>query len=481
VWHTGPAGGKDGTRADGRCGLLRRCRRRDNWGCGPRDRQGRWRGSPVRLPGTRGACSSMRSRMCSVRFRGDPLGTWAYAHTVPVPSGARVGSKFVACTTRMNGRSGWTPRYDSVSARSMASRVPSRCTVPARRRLGSSQGMGPCVAASTLKTPGARTKPVARLRYAAERSSAAIRANWLGVTSSSVRSRGGSSASEVTSLPVSNTTPRLRAYAARAAVSVPLPPRATGQPARVGGGHQKPSERRRQWTGERKEGVGGAAREQCSGRLAPEAPSRHGGRHQGTKPEAGERDGMTGEAGDRSEDGVLQLCPVPHERLHHRSVGGPVRPELFHRGVEVARQKGCRSRGKGMGDRNVGLGPGQAVVGEGEGSEIRRQHRHRVRGGTHVMADAGNRELHRAGAAADLLGAFDDEHGAPGVGQGGGGGETIRPCPDDDGVIAFHHRHCGRLADGFRAHPGRTFDECRTVRETYLTIRCACEILHSVR
>ena len=43
------------------------------------------------------------------------------------------------------------------------------------------------------------------------------------------------------------------------------------------------------------------------------------------------------------------------------------------------------------------------------------------------------------GRAARVVAALEDEHGAPGPGEQGGGDEPVVAAPDDDGVVAMCH------------------------------------------
>ncbi len=111
--------------------------RRDN----TRDR------SPART-----ARSARRWRRC-----GPPCsrsGTWQYAQTVCLPAGARVGSKRLCCASSTNGRAGNPPPATSRSPAATSSRLPPRCTVPARRHASASPGDGSVQRVIHLEDPG---------------------------------------------------------------------------------------------------------------------------------------------------------------------------------------------------------------------------------------------------------------------------------------------------------------------------------------
>jgi len=60
--------------------------------------------------------------------------------------------------------------------------------------------------------------------------------------------------------------------------------------------------------------------------------------------------------------------------------------------------------------------------------------RERVDGGADIVPKTRQRELGRAGPAADRVTRFDDEDRASGLGQRDRGGEAVRPSADDDRV-----------------------------------------------
>src|SRR5205085_2763790 len=66
----------------------------------------------------------------------------------------RPGSAKYCCPTRTNGRAGIPPRWVVRSAAATCSKVPPRCTVPARRQSSYFQGTPPCTAKSTLNAAG---------------------------------------------------------------------------------------------------------------------------------------------------------------------------------------------------------------------------------------------------------------------------------------------------------------------------------------
>jgi len=71
---------------------------------------------------------------------------------------------------------------------------------------------------------------------------------------------------------------------------------------------------------------------------------------------------------------------------------------------------------------------------EVEAVEERRRGGERMDGGADVVAEAGERQLGGACAAADGVARLDDEDRASSLGERYRGGKAVRPRADDDGV-----------------------------------------------
>src|SRR6185312_17271492 len=104
-----------------------------------------------RKPGAkRSTCLSILSDTS----RDEPFGTWQYAQAMCFPAGARVGSNKVGWASKTNGWSAISPFHGARSDAAISSKVPPRCTVPARAQASAFHGIGVFKAQSTLQTPG---------------------------------------------------------------------------------------------------------------------------------------------------------------------------------------------------------------------------------------------------------------------------------------------------------------------------------------
>ena len=97
-----------------------------------------------------GAKRSTCAVMSSVGSRSEPFGTWMYAQSTALPSGALVGSKSEGWTASTYGRSDTWPTATAFSLFHTSSLVPATCTVGALRTCSFAHGTGPSSAKSTF-------------------------------------------------------------------------------------------------------------------------------------------------------------------------------------------------------------------------------------------------------------------------------------------------------------------------------------------
>src|ERR1019366_10291204 len=89
-----------------------------------------------------------------------------------------------------------------------------------------------------------------------------------------------------------------------------------------------------------------------------------------------------------------------------------------------------------MSDRGRRVDPLQAEIAEGERTEEGRRHAQWVDGRADIVDEAGERQLGRAGTAADGVFRLEDRDATAGAGERDGGGETVGAGSHDDARAA---------------------------------------------
>jgi len=158
------------------------------------------------------------------------------------------------------------------------------------------------------------------------------------------------------------------------------------------------------------------------------------GGHDAERAEARREQRVARRPGLRREHELREAVPLARERPDQRAVGAGVGAERLRGLLEraVQRHRGAAvERVRSLDWRLEQLEP---VFVQRQAGEERRAERERVNRRADVVVKAGDRQLGRAGAAADRLGALDHVDGAPAARQLDRGGQAVGPGAYDDRV-----------------------------------------------
>src|SRR6478752_977807 len=369
-----------------------------------------------------GANRSIWAMIASVASPENPFGTWAYVHTGCTLPTERCGSARYCCPTNTNGRSGMRPAWISRSVAASSVKLPTTCTVPARRAAGLIHGTPPSTAKSTLKAPGPclnRRKAPAIRRG---RRSPRMRATASGARSNIVTSAGGNCEAVSIRVPVSILPPRSESSAANALVIDCEPPAATGHPWRCHGVVQRPK------------GVRRNASEQCPSFRAAKPPGQGGCGQCGGGAEAGQRQRMMRHPQQRTHDVLGQRIETGRRLAEQAAPPGTIGAQPVGRGLDRAVQHARATPVERVDAVNFRQAPRQAVTIETQAGEELRADGHRMDRRAVVVQQAGNDRLAAARATPDFVGGLQNGDLEAGLGEGDPGGQAVRPGPHDDRV-----------------------------------------------
>ena len=205
---------------------------------------------------------------------------------------------------------------------------------------------------------------------------------------------------------------------------------------RMGVGREDQPERGTQRAIEAEHRVGGDPGEQGPRRVVTEPrPGQALGRSQGRQPEPGQRQRVARDV----RHGPQDLRADPRHVADQRPEQPPPRPSVGAAQAFAGGRHGSIEHGRPpaierMCDRHVRVDDldaagGEVDRGEERGGESQRQDRR-----AHIVAEPGQRQLHRPRPATGLRGGLIDADRASGPGQGDGRGQPVRAGPDDDRI-----------------------------------------------
>jgi hypothetical protein len=200
--------------------------------------------------------------------------------------------------------------------------------------------------------------------------------------------------------------------------------------------------------------MGGQATEQGPGGRAVEpAPCQRDPRPQPGQPEPGQGERVAREVEDRPEQLRGEALGVPDQRTEQPPprasvVGAPIDIQPGGGGRERALEHHRAIGRQGMGERSIGMHDVDTERRQVERAEERRGRGQGHDRRAHVVAEAGERQLHGPGPAPDGRRRLVHGDAPTGPGQGQRRGQAVRAGPDDDRVEGRRARHGPATTNG---------------------------------